>query len=108
MILKYIKRHISSHRSQVSTPKLLLDFHRTLHINRHTSCLGSTIATMQLRPTQLYASPLASYWKPRVTLMVTPAKVETVQPHEHKAKLSHEVISGAVAYEVWPRLFFID
>lgn len=61
---------------------------------------------MQLRPTQLYASPLASYWKPRVTLMVTPAKVETVQPHEHKAKLSHEVISGAVAYEVWPRLFY--
>jgi len=27
------------------------------------------------------------------------ATVDTVQPHEHKAKLSHEVISGAVAYE---------
>ncbi|KAH9179357.1 hypothetical protein EDB89DRAFT_1926777 [Lactarius sanguifluus] len=34
-----------------------------------------------------------------VTLMVTPVKYTSVQPHEHEAKLSHELIAGAAAYE---------
>jgi hypothetical protein len=37
--------------------------------------------------------------KPRVTSVVTPVKT-TSTPDEHKAKLSHEVVSGAAAYEV--------
>ena len=34
-----------------------------------------------------------------VTLAVTPVKFQNA-PHEHKAKLSHELIAGAAAYEV--------
>ena len=38
-------------------------------------------------------------------------KVDTVLPHEHKAKLSHELIGGAAAFEVRLHVFlflFID
>ena len=38
-------------------------------------------------------------------------KVNSVQPHEHKAKLSHELIAGAAAFEVRLHVFlflFID
>ena len=39
------------------------------------------------------------YSKPRVTPLVTSVKFNNT-PREHKAKLSHELLSGAAAYEV--------
>ena len=41
---------------------------------------------------------------PRVTLVVTPVKVQNT-PQEHSAKLSHEAIAAAAAYEVCPHLY---
>ena len=43
--------------------------------------------------------------QPFVTLVVTLAKYQGVQPHEHQAKTSHELLGGAAAFEVGPHLF---
>ena len=58
----------------------------------------------QVRLTPKYGSLKAAC----VTSVVTPVKFQSA-PHEHKAKLSHELIAGAAAYEVWLHLiFFFD
>lgn len=55
----------------------------------------------QVRLTPKYGSLKAAC----VTSVVTPVKFQSA-PHEHKAKLSHELIAGAAAYEVWLHLNF--
>ena len=42
--------------------------------------------------------------EPHVTLVVTLVKFQST-PQEHKAKLSHEAIAAAAAFEVCPHLF---
>ena len=40
-----------------------------------------------------------------VSFVMTLVKYSDVQPHEHQAKISHELIGGAAAFEVCPHIF---